>query len=91
MKDESRKDNQFTMYEYIEVNIKQNLAQLCSDCYHALGWIIIDSSSGLNTVKLKLKRDRKIKHRGELYELQHKCEDAFIAIEKLERRSNSKH
>jgi len=41
-------------------SVKLDLVQLCSDCYHALGWTVINSSSGMESVKLKLQRDRKI-------------------------------
>lgn len=83
-------NNRLVMNEYLEVSVKSDLVQLCSDCYHALGWTIINSSSGLDVVKLKLQRDRKIKNRVALCDLQRKCEDAFINIEKLERSKNIK-
>lgn len=83
-------DNHFAMNEYLDVNVKQNLVQLCSDCYHALGWRIINTSSGFDSVTLKLQRIRKIKNRVALCDLQRKCEDAFIAIEKLEKSKTTK-
>ncbi|WKY47642.1 hypothetical protein Q5O24_15025 [Eubacteriaceae bacterium ES3] len=83
-------NNKIIMHDYLEVSVKANLVQLCSDCYHALGWTIINSSSGIDSVKLKLQRDRKIKNRVALSDLQRKCEDAFINIEKLERSKNTK-
>lgn len=69
-------ENKLVMNEYLEVSVKSDLVQLCSDCYHALGWTIINSSSGLDAVKLKLQRDRKIKNRVALCDLQRKCEPA---------------
>lgn len=33
------------MNEYLEVSVKSDLVQLCSDCCHALSWTIINSSS----------------------------------------------
>lgn len=83
-------ENKFVMNEYIEVNVKQDLAQLCSDCYHTLGWTIMNTSTGINSVTLKLMRDRKIKNRTALCDLQRKCEDAFSAIEKLENSKTTK-
>lgn len=83
-------ENKLVMNEYLEVSVKPDLVQLCSDCYHALGWTIINSSSGIDSVKLKLQRDRKIRNRVALCDLQRKCEDAFINIEKLERSKNIK-
>lgn len=83
-------ENKLVMNEYLEVYVKSDLVQLCSDCYHALGWTVINSSSRIDSVKLKLQRDRKIKNRVALCDLQRKCEDAFINIEKLERSKNTK-
>jgi hypothetical protein len=34
MSENIKKDNKFIMNEYLEVNVKQDLVQLCSDCYH---------------------------------------------------------
>jgi hypothetical protein len=78
-------EKNFIMNEYLEVNVNQDLLQLCSDCYRAMGWIIINTSNGIGTVTLKLQRDRKIKNRTALCDLQRKCEEAFKAIEGLEK------
>lgn len=78
-------EKKFTMYEYMEVNIIPTLAELCSDCYCELGWMVVNIKPGINSVVIKLKRDRKIKNRGTLYELQRKLEDALIMIERLEK------
>lgn len=78
-----KKEN-FKMNEYLEVNIKPYLVQLCSDCYNALGWSIFNTGSGIDSVTLKMKRDRKVKNRVALCDLQRKCENAFQTIEKLE-------
>jgi len=78
------------MKEYIDVNVNQNLVQLCSDCYKELGWDIINASSAVNSVSIKMQRDRKIKNRAALCDLQRKCEEAFSSIEKLERMKTSK-
>ena len=77
-------EKKFIMNEYLEVTIKGSLVPLCSDCYRALGWTIIDTSSGVDSITMKLQRDRKIKHRVALCDLQRKCEIAFQAIERLE-------
>jgi hypothetical protein len=84
MSETKMNENRFVMNEYLEVNVKQDLVQLCSDCYHTLGWTIMNASTGIESVKLKLQRDRKIKNRAALCDLQRKCEDAFSSIEKLE-------
>ena len=83
-------ENKFIMNEYLTVNIKQDLVQLCSDCYHALGWNILNTSTGIESVTLKLQRSRKIKNRAALYDLQRKCEVAFTVIEKLEKAKTMK-
>lgn len=90
MSETKMKEDKFVMNEYIEVNVKQDLVQLCSDCYHALGWTIMNTSTGFDSITLKLQRDRKIKNRVALCDLQRKCEDAFIAIEKLESSKTTK-
>jgi hypothetical protein len=90
MSETKMNENKFVMNEYLEVNVKQDLIQLCGDCYHALGWTIINTSAGIGSVKLKLQRDRKIKNRVALCDLQRKCEDAFSAIEKLESSKTTK-
>lgn len=82
--------NSIVMNEYLEVNVKQSLVQLCSDCYHALGWTVMNTRTGIDSVTLKLQRDRKIKNRVALCDLQRKCEDAFTSIEKLERSKSTK-
>ncbi|MBU3156569.1 hypothetical protein [Clostridium estertheticum] len=87
---ENNTRNKFIMNEYIDVNVNQNLVQLCSDCYKELGWNIINTSSAVNSVSIKMQRDRKIKNRVALCDLQRKCEEAFTSIEKLERTKTSK-
>lgn len=83
-------NSKIVMNDYLEVSVKPEFLPLCSDCYHALGWTIINSSTGIDSVKLKLQRDRKIKNRVALSDLQRKCEDAFISIEKLEHSKTTK-
>ena len=81
---ENNVSSKFIMNEYIDVNVKQKLVQLCSDCYKELGWTIINTSSSMDSITMKMQRDRKIKNRAALCDLQRKCEGAFTAIEKLE-------
>lgn len=76
--------------EYIDVIVKHNLGHLCSDCFHALGWTIISTSTGLDSIKLKLERNKKITNRAALCELQRECEAAFIELEKLDITQNTK-
>lgn len=78
-------EKNFTMNEYLDVNVNKDLLPLCSDCYRALGWTIVSTSNGIGTVTMKLQRDRKIKNRTALCDLQRKCERAFKSIECLEK------
>lgn len=90
MSETLEREKKFLMNEYLEVTIKGSLVPLCSDCYRALGWTIVDTSSGVDSIKIKLQRDRKIKHRVALCDLQRKCEIAFQAIERLENSKTTK-
>ena len=83
-------ENKFTMNEYLEVNIKRDLAMFCSDCYRALGWSVINTSTGLQSITLNLQRNRKIKNRTALCDLQRKCEESFNNIEKLGKSKEAK-
>ena len=87
---ENKTSNKFIMNEYIDVNVKQNLVKLCCDCYKELGWDVINTSSSVDSVTMKMQRNRKIKNRAALCDLQRKCEQAFTSIEKLERTKTSK-
>jgi hypothetical protein len=78
-------EKNFIMNEYLDVNVNQDLLPLCSDCYRALGWTILNTKNGIGTVTMKLQRDRKIKNRTALCDLQRKCEEAFKSIECLEK------
>lgn len=77
-------NKQDIMNEYLEVSIKQNLVQTCSECYKALGWTVSKTRIGIGMTTIKLMRSKKIKNRSELCDLQHICEDAFRVIEKVE-------
>ena len=87
---ENKTSNKFMMNEYIEVTVKQNLVKLCCDCYKELGWHVINTSSVVDSITLKMQRDRKIKNRAALCDLQRKCEEAFTSIEKLEKAKTGK-
>lgn len=85
---------QHTIYEYKSVNVQKNLEQTYIDCYKNFGWIHINNEKrnyyindidDFNIVEIKFKRDRKIKNKEQLNKLQKDCENAFIAINKLER------
>jgi len=87
---ENKTSNKFIMNEYIDVNVKQNLVKLCCDCYKELGWDVINTSSSVDSVTMKMQRNRKIKNRAALCDLQRKCEQSFTSIEKLEKAKTGK-
>lgn len=85
-------ENTFVAFEYVSVPVKQTMETLYIDCYKSFGWTI-DSSvlslSNPNSVILKFKRDRRIKNKAEVCELQRKCENALSSIAKLEQSKTS--
>jgi hypothetical protein len=77
-------ESNFVAYEYVSVPVKQTIETLYIDCYKSFGWILENSVlniTDLNSVILKFKRDRRIKNRSEVVELQRKCENALTSIE----------
>lgn len=90
MNEATNQESKFIMNQYMDVKVSQELVQLCSDCYEALGWTIINTRTGVDSVSMKLQRDRKIKNRTALCDLQRKCEVAFTDIERLEKSKSAK-
>ena len=87
----NNQENSFVAYEYTTVNVKGSMASLYSDCYKNFGWTA--DGGGTYTAfgtAIKFKRDRRIKNRAEVCELQRRCENALTAIEKLEASRNSR-
>ena len=85
-------ENTFVAYEYVSVPVSHTMETLYVDCYKSFGWTL-DSSvlslSNPNSVILKFKRDRRIKNKAEVCELQRKCENALSSISKLEKSKTS--
>lgn len=89
----------YIAYEYISINVKSDLEPMYIDCYENFGWIpvknngkrdyYINSYTNQNIVNIKFKRDRKIQHKEELQKLQKKCEEAFVEVDRLEKRPQS--
>lgn len=90
MNDHMKQSRRAVMNEYITVTIGKDLFPLCCDCYRALGWDMIETKKDFSSFSVKLARDRKIKNRTELCNLQRDCESAFTKIEKLERQKTGK-
>jgi len=81
-------------YEYLSLNIKNNLEPMYTDFYANLGWIPIDTGKRdyyinadpkKNLVNIKFKRNRRIQNKEELNKLQKQMEEIFEHIEKIEK------
>lgn len=80
-------EQEFTMYEYKELNVVSAQASFYLDCYEHFGWKPDDHFAPQNRgdmLILKLKRNRKIVNRTELTRLQRNFEADMKEIEKLE-------
>jgi hypothetical protein len=88
----------FTANEYRTVRVDRALESLYRDAYGNFSWIVDRSGSiapgvvfsgatvpGAPHVYLTLKRDRRIKNKSAVDELQRRCEDALASVEKMER------
>lgn len=84
----------YNVYEYITINVKNGLKPMYLDIYKNFGWIYINDekrdyyinvNTNPNLVELNFKRDIDIKNKDKLQELQKKCEKAFLTVVKLEK------
>lgn len=85
------KQNNFVGYEYKEAAVTRGMESLWIDSYANFGWSLEGSSSnlnGVNSIKLKFKRDRKIRNKAEITRLQRQFEGFAKEIENLERSKN---
>lgn len=90
----------YIAYEYLSINVNNDLEPMYIDCYENFGWIpinktgkrdyYINSNPKQNLVNIKFKRNRKIKEKEKLNVLQKKCEENFKIIDKLEKTPDSK-
>jgi len=92
-----REDN--VTYEYLSLNIKDDLEPMYIDFYESLGWIsintgkrdyYINSDPKKNLVNVKFKRNRRIQNKDELNTLQKKMEEIMSNIERIEKKPNTK-
>jgi len=96
MKNSETKD--FIAYEYLSLKIKEDVVPMYIDCYENFGWQVITSESNsnkdyyinhnqneINKINIKFKRDRKIKHKNELNNLQRKMEISLSNIEEMKK------
>lgn len=83
----------YVAYEYLTVQTNRDLEPLYKDTYRSFGWIIERTATGVlngngptpNTITLKLKRDRRIRNRPLINELQRKAENALAQLHALEK------
>jgi len=94
MKNSETKD--FIAYEYLSLNVKEENISMYVDCYENFGWQLIKENYSKNDdyyinhnanekkmINIKFKRDRKIKNKQELNNLQKKTEISLNNIDKL--------
>lgn len=90
----------FIAYDYLSLNVPIEHEQLYIDCYQNFGWVLISNVTRIDKndyyinnynyneiefVNIKFKRDRKIKNKLKLYNLQTEMEKALKKIIKLEK------
>lgn len=83
---------EFVAYEYATVKADRDLESLYRDAYRNFGWEIDGYGPrppGSTTVTLRFKRDRRIRNRSAVTELQRTCERALGAISRMERSKES--
>lgn len=78
----------FVGYEYKDLVVDSKKSSLYIDGFQNFGWELDENQppcAETGTVKIRLKRDRKIMNKAELTRLQRNFEDCMVQIEKLER------
>ena len=84
----SNQENSFVGFEYMEVPAKRSMESMYVDSYRSFGWVFEGPSaweeSG-DTVKLRFKRERRLRGQAELTGLQRQSESCAREIEALER------
>ena len=80
-------ENNFVGYEYKELTVKRDMESVYADGYKNFGWTVEDTTTehNMDTVNLKLKRDRKICNKAELTRLQRQFESCAGEIDSMER------
>jgi hypothetical protein len=88
MSEITKNSDNFIAYEYKEITASRDMEGVYTDGYPNFGWQLdnADSSSiGFSAVRLRFKRDRKIRNKAELSRLQRQFESDITKIENLER------
>lgn len=83
----ANQENSFVGFEYMEVPAKRSMESMYVDSYRNFGWEYegTSSQSDSDQVKMKFKRDRKIRNKAELSRLQRQFESCAHEIEVLEK------
>ena len=86
--------NSFIGYEYKDITVGRDMESFYPDGYANFGWSLAGTDAdpnpmGNGTVKMKLKRDRKICNKAELTRLQRQFEACMHEIQSLERSKTS--
>lgn len=88
----------FIAYEYLSLNVKEDNITMYIDCYENFGWVVVSNDHDYyinlqlntsNSFKINFKRDRKIKSKKELNNLQRKMETSLNNLEKLKKEPNN--
>lgn len=77
----------FIGYEYREISVKRSVANLTVDGYENFGWILEETAADpikFDCVRLRFKRDRKLKNKIELTRLQRHFDSCVADILSLE-------
>lgn len=78
----------FVGYEYKDIDVDSKKSSLYMDGFQNFGWELDENQpprTETGTVRIRLKRDRKVMNKTELTRLQRNFEDCMDQIEKLER------
>jgi len=74
---------EFVAYEYTTVRAPRDLARLYEDTYRSFGWTVTDEHTVPGAVEFKLKRDRSIRTRSAVAELERKAGRSLTNIGRL--------
>lgn len=95
MNENQNSRNNFVGYEYRDVTVDKDMESMYADGYQSFGWQLDNTSApytGLNTITLNFKRDRKTRNKAELTRLQRQfevCTNEIIRMEKSKTASAS--
>ena len=83
----SMNENSFIGYEYQDVIAKRGFASVYQDGYENFGWALegtANSTTKVDSIIMKFKRDRKIRNKAELTRLQRQFNACIVDIQSLE-------